>query len=564
MSDSTKGITIQLPEQGTVKADQPPNLKAPKKPKDKYASLKREIDGCNWDAFEEVIHTQLRDSNYKLVLSAEAPTFNYDGLTAKTLLVDDIFARIDGTEATVNEFLSKGLPPGRSYTFTLKQGSAYVCKTPPLRIHIDGAGGAGEAKTTASTSQPKGLLSQLTDKIDLGTAGTTLLGLSELIKAIKQPGEGSSTPAPAKDDSLELFKTLLLQQQQTQQAQQQAQANSSNELAEVIKAFTEQQNQQQNNSMTEMVKLFTVMSSQQQNTGTNDNDLVKSFLEMNWDQRKLDRQETKDMIENLGQVMNDPIEQMERLEELKARLTPGRSATPPIPAGGNPAAPASKEPSSLDKLADIAVGVWDGLQRKQAHDQQVMMQQAQMHQQAAYQEAAYQEAGRIGEMMDRPVADPTAFDQQVTPSAGVEAEPETQPEEMTGNDMLSLYEGALQKMIDEKKDAFALLVAIKEYVLFAKENGLQIREIEETQGDLAESFNLFVSRRSADEEYVQKVLSMAQDFRPLLNDFSFDDDPTRSQPGEVQDEKVSDAERIDLDSPVSDDATEQAQVNQSG
>ena len=311
--------------------------------------------------------------------------------------------------------------------------------------------------------------------------------------------------------------------------------------------------------MTEMVKLFTVMSSQQQNTGTNDNDLVKSFLEMNWDQRKLDRQETKDMIENLGQVMNDPIEQMERLEELKARLTPGRSATPPIPAGGNPAAPASKEPSSLDKLADIAVGVWDGLQRKQAHDQQVMMQQAQMHQQAAY-----QEAGRIGEMMDRPVADPTAFDQQVTPSAGVEAEPETQPEEMTGNDMLSLYEGALQKMIDEKKDAFALLVAIKEYVLFAKENGLQIREIEETQGDLAESFNLFVSRRSADEEYVQKVLSMAQDFRPLLNDFSFDDDPTRSQPGEVQDEKVSDAERIDLDSPVSDDATEQAQVNQSG
>ena len=567
MSENNKGITINLPESGVVSA---PDAKKSSPKKDKYAALKKEVEGTNWDGFEIVVEKFMRGANYKLMLSSDAPSFNYDGIVAKTISIDDIFQRIDGTDSTINEFLSKGLPSGRSYEFILKQGSQYICKTPPLRIHSENANTNFSQKIGTDNPQAKGIFQQLSEKMDIGTLGTTLMGLSELVKAIKPVA-----PPPAKDESSELLKTFIAQQQTQQQVQQ----NASSELAEVIKAFTTQQAQQQSNSMTEMVKLMGIMNKKDDNT---DSDLMKSFLEMSWEQRKMDRMETKEMIEGISHSMNDPIEQMERLEELKQRLTPaGRSASGPPIAGqagsDNNNSSSSPKSSTLDKFADIAVGAWEAVQRKQqqAFQQQAVAAQQQAQMQAQQQVQAYEEANRIGEMIDTPVADPTSSEQQQL--AGIEQG--TQPAEMPPSQVLELYSNELNRMVAQKAPTMDLFVAMKEFVLFAKENQLQVPEIEEHKGDLAEAFKSFVAKRTDDQEYLSKLIAAAEGFRPLLNDFSFTDDPTASPTIEVvpeqaeeiapeaeietpKDEEIDD-KGTDLGSSVSDDASTEASVNTS-
>ncbi|MEC9331356.1 MAG: hypothetical protein VX409_02875 [Verrucomicrobiota bacterium] len=548
-----------MPESSTVGANEPKKSSSNSR-KDKFAELKKEIEACNWDAFEMVVHSKLKGGNYKLMLSSDSPTFNYDGILAKTISIDDIFQRIDGTDSTINEFLSKGLPAGRSYEFILKQGSGYICKTPPLRLHADNAGTNFSQKIGTDNPQAKGIFQQISEKMDIGSLGATLMGLSELVKAVKP-----IAPPPQKDESSELLKTFIAQQQSQQQSQQ----NASSELAEVIKAFSNQQAQQQSNSMTEMVKLMGIMN---QKDGNSDNDLMKSFLEMSWEQRKIDREETKEMIEGIGHSMNDPIEQMERLEELKQRLTPARGASAPPIAGATGAEQGKTSSSTLDKFADIAVGAWEAVQRKQqvAYQQQVEQAHLQAQAQANAEVQAYEQANRIGEMIDDPVADPTSSEQQAQ-LAGIENQnATTQPAMMESDQMLSIYEGELQRMIDSKADTMSLFLAIKEYVLFAKENNLSVPEIEEQGGDLAEAFKVFVARRSDDQQYVSKLMSAAEGFRPILNDFSFDNDPTAQQIQIVEEEQAAneDADKNEVldegssvGSPVSDDATKQAQIN---
>ena len=82
MSENNKGITINLPESGVVSA---PDAKKSSPKKDKYAALKKEVEGTNWDGFEIVVEKFMRGANYKLMLSSDAPSFNYDGIVAKTI-----------------------------------------------------------------------------------------------------------------------------------------------------------------------------------------------------------------------------------------------------------------------------------------------------------------------------------------------------------------------------------------------------------------------------------------------------------------------------------------------
>jgi len=565
-----KSITINLPKEES-KPKPPSKVKEESAEKKRFDQIKKDLLTMDWDDFEIYCSEMLRNQGYKLRIPSHAPSFEYDGFEGKTLSIDDIFSVIDGTDTSIHEFLARGLPSGRSWNFRLVKGAKYICGVPAIRLLKAGdrSSGASETKNNEPQDTPNQQnlwqsVGELGKKANHSAAalGGVLFGLAEIAKVFKPEPPPPAPVVPAQDDKTnEILKQLLAIQKDNQQQAQEERNRS--ELAEIVKAFTARDQQTDTD---QMIKLMTVMN---QGNGKSDADteMVRMILEQMLDQSRVARAEMKELAEAL-QSGSDPIEQMERIEEFKARLAPtlGGTSTPPIATKTDKPA----ENSTLDRLADVAVGIFEGVQKRQQqanHNQSaVEAQQQQQQQELVWQQQAQMEAQRIGGMVDSPVEDPTA-----APMTGINTTPpppatEEEGHRMSANEQqLQSFDTELRQMLDQKLDGLTILQGVRRYVEFAHQNELilHIEEIVESQGDLLGAFERFVMRRSDDQEYIQQVVAAAEPFRAMMTgiDLGLEADPTAS---ELQDEQIisipskeqaeDDIQSIDLGGSVPDDA----------
>jgi hypothetical protein len=569
MSDDKKSITINLPDDSATPKREP--KKKTSKEDTARNKVKNEILKLDWDDFEIYAHENLRNQNYKLRLPAHSAGFDYQGFQGKTLPLDDIYSVLDGTDLTLNEFLAKGLPSDRSWQFRLVQGTSYVCSLPSVRLTKIG-GDANSKVENEKTEKPKkdmwSSFGNFAQKMEMNPSvlGGVLMGAAELAKAFRPETETKTAPPPPQQDTetKALLQELINLQKESQRQSQETQSRS--ELAEVVKAFAGKEPQSDTD---QWIKLITVLN-QTANKSDPDNDMIKMFLEQMIDQRKIEREEMKDMLDGISSG-NDPIEQMERIEEFKARLAPtlsGPSMTPPIATGKEK----KEDNSTLDRLADVAVNIFEGVQKRQQQSSQQEMERLayQQRQEVEAQRQAQFEAERISQMVGRGVEDPTA-----APSMAHQQQPEPEPvqevDELTpAQEKMRDNESALQQMVEAQVDGMQLLLGVKTYIEQAQEAGLldQVQELVSSNWDLPVAFEMFVRNRTDNQDYINQVLAAAEPFRAALTDVELrEDDPTDSQ---QQDDKIisvnpqevdDDIQGNDMGSTIPDDAPAETQIN---
>ena len=233
------------------------------------------------------------------------------------------------------------------------------------------------------------------------------------------------------------------------------------------------------------------------NTGSNNNELLFKFFEMQQEQRKSDTKRFEDLIEQLHEAnARDPYAEMERTEALLDRIqAKSKPVTPPNP-------------------PNVGVGgsVWDkGLDL-------------------------------VGKLLD-------TANQNGTPSTnGQEVEQlnpavnghhpaemeEEQPEEAEYSPEQQLRAGDLQitQSIVNEESPLSVVSDISKLIMWAKESGLVelIPEVVESDYDIQESFKLYIQTRSTNPQYTQELLSTAENFLPLVANFSLKDEYEEADP----------------------------------
>ena len=73
---------------------------------------------------------------------------------------------------------------------------------------------------------------------------------------------------------------------------------------------------------------------------------------------------------------------------------------------------------------------------------------------------------------------------------------------------------------------------ISKLIMWAKESGLVelIPEVVESDYDIQESFKLYIQTRSTNPQYTQELLSTAENFLPLVANFSLKDEYEEADP----------------------------------
>ena len=211
----------------------------------------------------------------------------------------------------------------------------------------------------------------------------------------------------------------------------------------------------------------------------NDSKLILDFMKYQQenmdrlqDQRKEDRKEMKDLVENITSSRS-PVQELAELEEFRQTVTANtRPSTPPLIGGASPTT------SAWDRLADLGGKYLESAM--QAHNQR----------QGAVQQEEIVDAKRaeISEL---------AAEEQVD---------------------VSVYLEDLANLIKSENEPIAVLKGVQETLTFAKEHNQldQIKDLSENDNDLELALLSLCESATDNADYVNAVMKSAQPFIPLV------------------------------------------------
>jgi len=211
----------------------------------------------------------------------------------------------------------------------------------------------------------------------------------------------------------------------------------------------------------------------------NDSKLILDFMKYQQenmdrlqDQRKEDRKEMKDLVENIT-ASRSPVAELAELEEFRQTVTANtRPSTPPLIGGASPTA------SAWDRLADLGGRYLESAMNQ--HNQR----------QGAVQQEEIVDAKRaaISEL---------AAEEQID---------------------VSVYLEDLANLIKSEVEPIAVLKGVQETLTFAKEHNQldQIKELSDNDNDLELALLSLCESATENADYVNAVMKSAQPFIPLV------------------------------------------------
>jgi len=258
----------------------------------------------------------------------------------------------------------------------------------------------------------------------------------------------------------------------------------------------------------DIAALMTTLHSQ--NNNNNNNDLIMQWMQMQQAQRKEDQDRFQQMMAEMADgLKSDPLAELERVDELRAKLSAKTVNAPPPPittdAGG-----------ALEKALDIA--------------------------------GKFLERGSTAPPIDpTPQLPPTDSQSYDSPTVESVAEEEAmEPEPMDFNDPVEELKQAdmlITQNIINMADPLSVITDISKLVTWAKEEGLleHIEEVVEANYQIEGAFELYIRTRSTNPPYTEKLLSAAQAFLPLVKEYKLRDEVV-TESGSVSPDSLSVAE----------------------
>jgi len=211
----------------------------------------------------------------------------------------------------------------------------------------------------------------------------------------------------------------------------------------------------------------------------NDSKLILDFMKYQQenmdrlqDQRKEDRKEMKDLVENITSSRS-PVQELAELEEFRQTVTANtRPSTPPLIGGAQPTA------SAWDRLADLG-----GKYLESAMNQHNQRQGAAQQEQVVDAKRA-----EISEL---------AAEEQVD---------------------VSIYLEDLANLIKSEVEPISVLKGVQETLTFAKEHNQlnRIKELSDNDNDLELALLSLCEAATENADYVNSVMKSAQPFIPLV------------------------------------------------
>ena len=241
-------------------------------------------------------------------------------------------------------------------------------------------------------------------------------------------------------------------------------------------------------SIQDMAALLTAV-----NSNNNNNELILQWMQMQQSQRKEDNDRFREMMAELATAFkSDPLAELERVDELRAKLS-AKTVTPPPPpvntgSGG-----------ALEKALDIA-GKFLDRNGDEPHPP-----------------PAPQLTTTGSEVPLPPADDPVVEEEEF----------EQQPlDSLEPLEQLRQADMAITQNIIDMTQPLMVITDISKLVTWAKDEGLieHIQEVVEADYQIEQAFELYIRTRSTDPRYTEELLAAAQAFLPLVKDYSLKDE----------------------------------------